>query len=249
MTQVYNPGISTSVDPLVHSFFETSTATWQWVVADPISRQAIIIDPVLDNNDRGSSRGGIGTTAADQILQTIAHHHYHVIRILETHGQRQVATAGWYLRAQLGNVQGEMPRISTGKSLVGVRRMFARQYGIRDAGWASKFDAGFQDGERFPLGQLECEIVDISSSRNPDRYAFVVGENVITGDANLLSSGGRVDNSQENAALVQRLRSYAGFCFHPGSCEEASPKVSVSTGRPSTAMSSRQFMSEGTYLL
>lgn len=34
--------------PRVHSFYDDPTATWTFLTADPVSRKAIVIDPVLD---------------------------------------------------------------------------------------------------------------------------------------------------------------------------------------------------------
>lgn len=75
-----------SDSPVVHSFFEQHTSTWrdlsypayfqlnfrrQYIVSDPVTREAALIDTVLDYDP---SSGAISTTTADGILSFIEKH-------------------------------------------------------------------------------------------------------------------------------------------------------------------------------
>ncbi|CAK4029213.1 Hypothetical predicted protein [Lecanosticta acicola] len=190
---------SSSSEPHVHTIFEASTGTWQWIVADPSTKTAIIIDPVLDAAPPPHT--GIRTTAADGLLRVVREHAYRVTRILETHVHRpHCRTAAWYLRTQLGNA----PRICTGKSIAGVKRMFARQYQIHDAGWSRHFDGEFHDGQRFGVGNLHCLVVQPTG----ESFAFVVGHHVFLGE---------VPSEQ----VMERLAGFArGYSWHPAGGEE-----------------------------
>ncbi|UJO16067.1 Beta-lactamase hydrolase-like protein [Fulvia fulva] len=198
-------------EPHIYTLFEISTGTWQWVVADPITKNAVIIDGVLD---KVHSSKGICTTAADRLLENVRHHGYRVKRILETHAMRdqQIRTAAWYLRNQLREEKGNMPRICTGKSIAGVQRMFARQY-RQNPQWANHFDSTFRHGEMFNIGELNCKVLQLST----DTFAFVIGHNVIIGD---------VPNEQ----AMQRLAGLTkGYTWHPGGGD------SPASSRPQTA--------------
>ncbi|KAF2722767.1 hypothetical protein K431DRAFT_221175, partial [Polychaeton citri CBS 116435] len=130
----------------VHPLFEPSTNTWQFIVADPTSKEAVVIDPVLDQGPLTSQYAGISgdvemkskisTTAADHIVNVVVEMGYTIVRILETRVGSQTATsAAWYLRMQLLERRGRAPEIDVGKSLAGVQRMFERKYGAREGGY------------------------------------------------------------------------------------------------------------------
>lgn len=65
--------------PVINSFFEKETGTWQYVLVDPASFQAVIIDPVLDYD---SASGSISTKSADVLLQYVEQEGLRVSRIL-----------------------------------------------------------------------------------------------------------------------------------------------------------------------
>ncbi|KAF2166423.1 hypothetical protein M409DRAFT_23066 [Zasmidium cellare ATCC 36951] len=210
-------------EPHVHTIFETSTGTWQWVVADPITKDAVIIDPVLDSQQYHAA---ISTTAADRILELIRHYQYRCVRILETHTERAQRTSSWYLRTQLRDEKGQMPRICTGKSISGVQRMFARQY-RQSPEWNKHFEGAFRDGQIFHIGHLSCQVLQL----RPDCFAFAIGHNVFIGEV-----------PQEDS--MKRLAGYTvGFYWHPGGGDSSRPTTSATTvsewpnSRPSTSLS------------
>ena len=65
--------------PDVFPFFEKVTSTWQYVVADPKTSEAMIIDPVLDYDP---ASGAITTSTADGLVSFVEHNGLKVVRIL-----------------------------------------------------------------------------------------------------------------------------------------------------------------------
>jgi hypothetical protein len=196
----------------VHTLFEPSTGTYQWLVACPVTKQAVVIDPVLDG--RTPSASGISTTAADKILDLVRNYRYTVIRILETHSHG-MATAAWYLRGQLNQMTGYMPRICTGKSIAGVQRMFQRQYRIQNAFQTSRFDAGFKDSEIFEIGKLNCQVLLLSKPRlETEKFGFVVGQNVFSGTV----EGASVEPTSRRLSVL-----HDGHFFHPHGSRPGTP--------------------------
>lgn len=199
---VANP--STAPEAVVHTLFEESTGTFQWLVACPNTKQAVIIDPVLDGKPP-SNKIGIATTAADKILDLVSNYRYIVMRILETHSHG-MPTSAWYLRGQLQQLTGYMPRVSTGKSILGVQRMFQRQYRIQNAFQTSRFDHGFTDNETFNIGELKCQVLLVSKAQESEKFGYVIGPHVFSGTV-------------EGAAVEPTLRRLSalhdGHFFHP----------------------------------
>ena len=65
--------------PNVFPFFEKATSTWQYIVVDPKTAEAVIIDPVLDYDP---ASGAVTTTTADGLVSFIEHNGLKVTRIL-----------------------------------------------------------------------------------------------------------------------------------------------------------------------
>jgi hypothetical protein len=137
------------------------------------------------------------------------------VRILETHSVTDHATSAWYLRSQLRDAQGRMPRICTGKAIAGVQRMFARQYRLT-AEW-NHFDA-FQDGQVFLVGNMKVQVIHLLSQ--PDWFAFAIGQNVFAGQK--IPHGDDLRPTEE--VLLRKLAFYqnSGHAFHPPNKQDVS---------------------------
>lgn len=214
--------IRADIEPIIHTLYESTTGRYQYLVADPITKDAIVIDPVLDLNPYAP---GITTTAADQILYLVRLHEYHVVRILETHSIQEHPTSAWYLRSQLRDSNDQMPRICTGKAIAGVQRMFARQYQVQDAGWASRFDF-FRDGQIFVVGEMKVQCMHLLSQ--PDWFGFIIGHNIFLGKEIPKGMTDSVAVRPTQQIPLRKLAQFVdGYAFHPQSSEEVP--------RPSTA--------------
>lgn len=81
---VLNPPARTTAKPSTNPFFEKATSSWQYVVADPVILEAVIIDPVLDYDH---SSGNVTTTTADGLFDFIKQNKMNVVRILSVHSK------------------------------------------------------------------------------------------------------------------------------------------------------------------
>lgn len=76
-------------------FFEKTTETFSYIVADPSAKAAAIIDPVLDYDP---AAGRVGTHSADAIIRTIEAEGLTTVLILDTHVHADHLTAAAYLK-------------------------------------------------------------------------------------------------------------------------------------------------------
>ncbi|EAQ87221.1 hypothetical protein CHGG_03840 [Chaetomium globosum CBS 148.51] len=104
------------MEPIVHTVFEPQTSTWQYVVADPSTKAAAIIDPVLNFDP---ARNAISTKSADDLLALIQQEGYTVEHLLETHVHADHLTAAKYLQARLAK-DGRKPGVGIGKRIAEV---------------------------------------------------------------------------------------------------------------------------------
>lgn len=160
-----------STEPVVHPCFESQTGTWQYVVADPATNTAVIIDSVLDFDP---AKNTISTTSADALLSLVQEKGFTVDRLLETHAHADHLTAAKYLQSQLETRQGTRPQVCIGKRIAQVQERFASKYGIQQEDCAGMFDKLFDDDEEFSVGQLTAKILHLPG-HTPDHIGYVIG--------------------------------------------------------------------------
>ena len=158
-------------EPTIHSIFEAKTGTWQYIVADPSTRAAVIIDPVLDYD---STSHTITTDSADILLALIAEKGYKIGKILETHTHADHLTAASYIQEQISRTQGVKPVIGIGKRIEQVQRLFGPRYGLNAKDWTGVFDKLFDDNETFRIGDLTAMALHLPG-HTPDHLGYKVG--------------------------------------------------------------------------
>lgn len=166
------------VNPDIYPSFEPVTSTWQYVVADPSSKNAVIIDSVLDF-DPAFNR--IKTESADKLLKIVSSYGLTVTRILETHAHADHLTASSYLASTLSASQPR-PKICIGHRITTVQGTFASKYSIPASELSNAFDQLLQDDEEFPIGNLKVKVLYLPG-HTPDHVGYVIGPNVFTGDS------------------------------------------------------------------
>ncbi|KAJ5225897.1 hypothetical protein N7468_007122 [Penicillium chermesinum] len=170
---------SATREPVIHHVFEAKTGTWQYIVADPSTHSAVIIDPVLDYDPATQE---ITTQAADGLLSLIKEKGYTVQRILETHAHADHLTAASYLQKKLSEAQGFKPPIGIGKRIGQVQNLFSRRYGIDKQEYDVVFDKLFEDDEEFSIGELTAKAIHLPG-HTPDHLGYHIGNNVFCGDS------------------------------------------------------------------
>ncbi|KFA69260.1 hypothetical protein S40285_07417 [Stachybotrys chlorohalonatus IBT 40285] len=171
----YSTGAKVNIEPEVQSFFDPDTGTWQYVVSDPATSEAVIIDPVLDYDPTAQT---IQTKNADSLLSVIERKGYHVSRILETHAHADHITAASYLQSRLAKAQGDKPLICIGRRITQVQERFGKRYGIPAAEYEGAFDALLDDNESFSIGTLTCTALHLPG-HTPDLIGYLIGGNEV----------------------------------------------------------------------
>ena len=104
------------MNPTIQAFFDKATNTISYLVSDPASDVAAIIDPVLDY-DPASAR--TSTASADDILAAAAAQGLRVTWVLETHAHADHLSAAHYIREQTGAAIGIGGRITEVQKVFG----------------------------------------------------------------------------------------------------------------------------------
>lgn len=167
------------MEPIVHSIFEKQTSTWQYIVACAQSRQAVIIDSVLDFDP---TKLEITTTSADGLLEFAASHDYNIVRLLETHAHADHLSAAYYIQQKLLASNSYQVPICTGHRIRQVQKTFAQKYNVPQSELDQAFDHLFNDGEVFSIGCVTAQVLHLPG-HTPDHSGYMIGSNVFTGDS------------------------------------------------------------------
>ncbi|USG60177.1 MBL fold metallo-hydrolase [Sneathiella marina] len=162
------------MSPEVKAFFHEPTFTVSYVVSDPDSKRAVIIDSVLDFDIKS---GRTATTAADDIVRFVTDAGLAVDWILETHVHADHLTAAPYLQQKLGGV------IGIGQEVGVVQSEFKKvfNFGPEMNTDGSQFQRLFQDGEEIPVGELTLEIL-ATPGHTPACIVYKIGDAAFVGD-------------------------------------------------------------------
>ena len=158
----------------VQPFFDPKTWTVSYVVSDPATGAAAVIDPVLDFDMKS---GSTGTESADQVLAYLREHQLQVQWILETHAHADHLSAARYLQQQAGG------RIAIGEHIRDVQAVFKKLYNLERNFLpdGSQFDHLFQDGETFRIDEVEATAL-LVPGHTPADMAYLVDGVVFVGD-------------------------------------------------------------------
>ena len=159
--------------PRVHAQFDEATHTVSYVVWDPATCRAAIIDPVLDYDHR---TGRVSHRSADDLLGFVADQGLSVDWVLETHAHADHLSAAPYLKEKTG------APIGIGARITEVQRTFAPVFGLDDvSGDGREFDRLFRDGETIAIGGLQVEVMH-TPGHTPACVSYRIGEAVFVGD-------------------------------------------------------------------
>lgn len=165
--------MTTAPAPVVQAWFDAATHTVSYLVHDPATRDAAIIDPVLDftpNNSR------IATTSADAILAAANEQGLTIRWLLETHAHADHLSAAHHLREQTG------APVVIGRHITDVQHIFAPLFEADDVTPdGSQFDHLVEDGDSLPLGNLTIAVLH-TPGHTPACVTYVIGDAAFVGD-------------------------------------------------------------------
>lgn len=159
--------------PNIRAFFDEPTNTISYLVADPATRKAAIIDPVFDYDHNS---GTVDTRSVEAMLKAAEAESYTVEWVLETHAHADHLSGAPYIKAKTG------AKIGIGEHIVEVQRIFRPIFDATDLDTEGRdFDHLFKDGERFRIGELEVEVIH-TPGHTPADISYKIEDAVFVGD-------------------------------------------------------------------
>ena len=212
----------------IRPFFDDRTFTMTYVVYDPESKDAVVIDPVLDYEPVGSK---IWTESVDKVIAFLKEQSLKLHFVLETHAHADHISGAQMLKEAFPGSQ-----IAIGEKITVVQKTFKDFFGLPDdfATDGSQFDRLLKDGETVTAGTLRFDVIS-TPGHTPACATYKFEDAIFTGDSLFMPDmgTGRCDfpagsahdlyNSITNKiyTLPDDTRVFVGHDYQPGGRELA----------------------------
>lgn len=225
------------MNPSVEAFFDNATNTVSYIVHDPATKKAAIIDPVLDFTPRN---GRIATSSSDALLAAAMTQGLEIIYLLETHAHADHLSAAHHLREVTG------APVVIGSHITEVQTIFGALFEADDVTPdGSDFDQLLADGDSLPLGELEIKVMH-TPGHTPACLTYIIGDAAFVGDTLFMPDYGtaRADFPGGSAGTLYRsirrilelpadTRIFVGHDYLPASRTEYAWETNVAEQRRS----------------
>jgi glyoxylase-like metal-dependent hydrolase (beta-lactamase superfamily II) len=182
----------------IRAFYDAATYTLTYLVWDPSSKDAVVIDPVLDYDPLASQ---IDTKSVDELMAMIDREGLRLRFVLETHAHADHLSASQVLRQRY-----DAP-VAIGRRITEVQSTFKGVFDLGD-GFAtdgSQFDRLLDDGELLQAGTIGVRVI-ATPGHTPACVSFLIDDALFTGDALFMDDygTGRCDFPRGSAADLYR---------------------------------------------
>lgn len=186
------------IKPKVIPFFDETTNTISYVVADPDTNTCAIIDSLLDYD---ASSGRTGTKSVDRLIKYVEQSKLTVNWIIDTHVHADHLTAAPYVRDVLGG------RTAIGENIVRVQKIYGEIFneGQTFHTDGSQFDHLFKDGETYTVGNINARAI-YTPGHTPACMSHLIGDALFVGDTLFMPDSGtaRCDFPGGDAQILYR---------------------------------------------
>jgi len=152
----------------IQAFFHAASHTVSYLLADPNSRRAAVIDPVLDFD---YPSGRVSFESAGQLLQAVQQQGLALDWILETHAHADHLSAAQWLKQQTG------AKVAIGEHIGAVQKIFRARFNLDDVSEDGReFDRLLKEGDALALGDVTIEVLH-TPGHTPACVAYYVKTN------------------------------------------------------------------------
>jgi len=184
--------------PAVKAFFHVLSHTFSYVVWDPATMKAAVLDSVLDYD---AAAGRTHRGSADTLIAFVQSEKLDVEWVIDTHIHADHLSAAPYVQAKLGG------RLGIGEHIRAVQDAFGKLFNAGDEFQrdGSQFDHLFTDGERYMVGSIEATAIH-TPGHTPACMTHLIGDAAFVGDTLFMPDYGtaRCDFPGGDAATLYR---------------------------------------------
>lgn len=160
----------------IKEFFDKNTWTLTYVLWKEKSKDAILIDPVLDYDPAASKTS---EDSAKIVIEFLRSKELNLHFILETHAHADHLSGSQIIKREFPNA-----KIAIGENITKVQEVFKGIFGLPDdfKTDGSQFDRLLKDGEEFQAGEIKIKTL-FTPGHTPACASYYIDGNVFVGDA------------------------------------------------------------------
>lgn len=207
-------------EPVVQSFWDNVTGSWQYVFHDPLTMKGAIVDPVWDYD---ANAAATFTHNAERLLAYIQESGIEIVWVLDTHPHADHLSAAPWLKERLG------APTAIGAQVVQVQRLWKTIYHLPDdvPTDGSQWDRLLAEGETLMVGTIPVRVM-FSPGHTLASVTYIAGNAAFVHDTLMMPDSGtsRADfpggSSAALYASLQRIldlpeatRLYIGHDYAP----------------------------------
>ena len=168
--------------PVVKSFWDAPTGSWQYVFHDPATMKGAIVDPVMNYDPNA---GAITSQSAQALLDYLRDAGIEVVWILDTHPHADHFSAAPWLAERLG------APTAIGDHVTEVQALWKEIYNMPDdfPTDGSQWDRLFADGEEFMVGEIPVRVM-FSPGHTLASVTYVAGDAAFVHDTLMMPDSG-----------------------------------------------------------
>ncbi len=207
----------------IEPFYDPATNSLTYVVSDPNTHDAVVIDPVLDYDPASST---VSTASVDRVDAYLRSAQLRLIFILETHAHADHLSGSQALKRRFPGAQ-----IAIGRRITEVQRVFKEIFDLPEdfPTDGRQFDRLLVDREVVAWGSSSFEVI-ATPGHTPACAMYRFGDAIFTGDAMFMPDmgTGRCDFPAGSASdlydsittkiytLPDETRMFVGHDYQPG---------------------------------
>ncbi len=160
----------------IKEFFDKNTWTLTYVVWDEKTKDAIVIDPVMDYDPAASK---VSEDSAREVIRFLRSNQLKLHFILETHAHADHLSGSQIIKKEFPDA-----KIAIGEKITAVQEIFKGVFGLPEdfKTDGSQFDRLLKDGEEFSAGSIQIRTI-FTPGHTPACASYYIDGNVFVGDA------------------------------------------------------------------
>lgn len=210
----------------IQHFYDPATFTLTYVVSDPATKDAIVIDPVMDFDPQGAK---VSNDSYLEVKRYIQNQGLTLKMVLETHAHADHLSGAPLFKSDFPDAT-----LAIGEHITQVQQVFKGVYNLGDevAEDGSQFDYLLSDGEEINAGSIKIKAIH-TPGHTPACASYLIDDAVFTGDALFMPDygTGRCDFPRGDAdalytsvheklyGLPDETRVFTGHDYQPGGRE------------------------------
>lgn len=198
----------------VEPFYHSATGSWSYLVVEPESREAVVIDPVLDFD---LSTATISSQSVASIACRARKRQARVVRILETHVHADHLSGARVLRDILTGTGGDVAAIpiAIGAQVRQTQQQLARRYGVSDADLRDAFDEFLHPGDIIPFGNSNIHVHHLPGHTS-EHLGYQIGKDIFVGDVIFMPDVGTARTDFAGGSTLELAHTLASLTSLPG---------------------------------